>query len=52
MIGSPAVAPTLAASSTGKTFESPSAFSINVKRKVNPDRKADDGWKAVKYAGK
>ncbi|KXZ47722.1 hypothetical protein GPECTOR_33g604 [Gonium pectorale] len=36
----------------GKSFESPSAFSITVKRKLNPDRKADDGWKAVKYAGK
>ncbi|GFR52206.1 hypothetical protein Agub_g14746 [Astrephomene gubernaculifera] len=36
----------------GQTFESPSAFSISVKRKLNPERKADDGWKAVKYAGK
>ncbi|PNW74196.1 hypothetical protein CHLRE_13g589050v5 [Chlamydomonas reinhardtii] len=36
----------------GQTFESPSAFSIFVKRKLNPERKADDGWKAVKYAGK
>ncbi|KAG1678189.1 hypothetical protein FOA52_016126 [Chlamydomonas sp. UWO 241] len=36
----------------GLTFESPSAFSIYIKRLVNPTRKADDGWKAVKYAGK
>ncbi|KAG2497303.1 hypothetical protein HYH03_004886 [Edaphochlamys debaryana] len=36
----------------GQSFESPSAFSISVKRKLNPERKADDGWKAVKYAGK
>ncbi|GIL62504.1 hypothetical protein Vafri_16714 [Volvox africanus] len=36
----------------GQSFESPSAFSIYVKRKLNPERKADDGWKAVKYAGK
>ncbi|EFJ49022.1 hypothetical protein VOLCADRAFT_117378, partial [Volvox carteri f. nagariensis] len=36
----------------GQAFESPSAFSIWVKRKLNPERKADDGWKAVKYAGK
>lgn len=36
----------------GQSFESPSAFSIRVKRKLNPERKADDGWKAVKYAGK
>lgn len=33
----------------GHTFESPSAFSIHVKRLVNPSRKADDGWKTVKY---
>lgn len=33
-------------------FESPSAFSIYLKRLVNPTRKADDGWKTVKYAGK
>jgi hypothetical protein len=38
----------------GKTmvFESPSAFSIYLKRLVNPTRKADDGWKSVKYEGK
>ena len=36
----------------GACFESPSAFSIYVKRLVNPTRKADDGWKAVKYEGK
>lgn len=34
------------------TFESPSAFSIFLKRMVNPNRKADDGWKTVKYNGK
>lgn len=33
-------------------FESPSAFSIALKRLVNPLRKADDGWKTVKYNGK
>lgn len=35
----------------GMTFESPSAFSIYLKRLVNPGRKADDGWKTVKYSG-
>lgn len=34
------------------TFDSPSAFSIHVKRTVNPTRKADDGWKSIKYQGK
>lgn len=34
------------------TFDSPSAFSIYLKRLVNPSRKADDGWKTVKYDGK
>lgn len=34
------------------SFDSPSAFSIYLKRLVNPTRKADDGWKAVKYAGR
>lgn len=33
-------------------FESPSAFSIFLKRLVNPSRKADDGWKTVKYNGR
>lgn len=32
-----------------RTFRSPSAFSVYVKRKVNPSRKADDGWTSVKY---
>eukprot|EP00889_Picochlorum_renovo_P007167 jgi/Picre1/34197/NNA_001671.t1 len=32
-------------------FDSPSAFSIFIKRLVNPTRKADDGWKSVKYNG-
>ena len=34
------------------TFESPSAFSIFLKRMVNPNRKADDGWKTVKFNGR
>ena len=34
------------------TFESPSAFSIFFKRLVNPSRKADDGWKTVRFQGK
>jgi len=34
------------------TFESPSAFSIYLKRLINPSRKADDGWKTVKYRGR
>jgi hypothetical protein len=34
------------------TFESPSSFSIYMKRLVNPSRKADDGWKTVRYGGK
>ncbi|KAF6257396.1 hypothetical protein COO60DRAFT_1235274 [Scenedesmus sp. NREL 46B-D3] len=33
-------------------FDSPSAFSIYLKRLINPARKADDGWKTVKYLGK
>lgn len=32
-------------------FDSPSAFSIHLKRLVNPTRKADDGWKSVRYNG-
>lgn len=28
----------------GAQFKSPSAFSVHVKRKQNPGRKADDGW--------
>lgn len=32
-------------------FDSPSAFSIYLKRLVNPTRKADDGWKSVRYNG-
>ena len=36
----------------GRVFESPSAFSIAVKRRVNPGRKADDGWKSVKVRGR
>lgn len=30
----------------GQQFKSPSAFSVHVKRKQNPGRKADDGWYA------
>lgn len=37
---------------TGSKFDSPSSFSIHVKRLVNPTRKADDGWKTVKYKGR
>jgi hypothetical protein len=33
----------------GKTFQSPSAWAIYVKRLANPDKKADDGWKSVRY---
>ena len=33
-------------------FDSPSAFSIYLKRLVNPSRKADDGWKSVRYEGR
>ncbi|GAX74535.1 hypothetical protein CEUSTIGMA_g1984.t1 [Chlamydomonas eustigma] len=36
----------------GITFESPSSFSVYVKRLQNPTRKADDGWKAIKYDGR
>lgn len=32
-----------------KFFDSPSAFSIHLKRLINPARKADDGWKTVKF---
>jgi hypothetical protein len=35
----------------GMHFDSPSAFSIFVKRLTTPGRKADDGWKTVRYAG-
>ncbi|KAK9845836.1 hypothetical protein WJX81_003853 [Elliptochloris bilobata] len=35
----------------GQAFRSPSAFSVYVKRKVNPSRKADDGWTSVHYNG-
>ncbi|KAK3287237.1 hypothetical protein CYMTET_5239 [Cymbomonas tetramitiformis] len=31
-------------------FASPSAWSIFVKRIVTPEKKADDGWKSVKYS--
>jgi hypothetical protein len=36
----------------GLSFESPSAWSIYLKRLVTPNRKADDGWKTIKYEGK
>jgi hypothetical protein len=31
-------------------FASPSAWSIHCKRLANPSKKADDGWKSVRYA--
>ena len=33
----------------GELWESPSSWSIHVKRRVFPDKKADDGWKSVFY---
>jgi len=33
------------------SFQSVSAFSLAFKRSVKPDRKADDGWKCVRYVG-
>lgn len=33
-------------------FGSPSAFSVYIKRLVTPTRKADDGWKSVRFGGK
>jgi hypothetical protein len=38
--------------SSGVLFDSPSAASIYIKRLVNPTRKADDGWKSIKYGGR
>ena len=35
----------------GREFAFVSHFSLAVKRKVNPGRKADDGWKCVAYNG-
>jgi len=35
----------------GHFFDVPSAFSLYIKRLTQPDRKADDGWKSVTYAG-
>jgi len=32
-------------------YESPSSFSITVKRSINPTKAADCGWKSVKYDG-
>ena len=34
---------------SGEEFATPSAFAMYVKRLVNPMKKADDGWKTVKY---
>lgn len=34
------------------SFETPSAWSLYLKRMTNPDKKVDDGWKCVKYLGK
>ena len=33
----------------GQTFTSPSAWAIFAKRLTNPTKKADDGWKSVRY---
>lgn len=33
----------------GQRFTSPSAFAIFAKRITNPTKKADDGWKSVRY---
>ena len=33
----------------GQTFTSPSAWAIFAKRITNPTKKADDGWKSVRY---
>ena len=35
----------------GTTYVSPSSWSLAIKQRVNPTRKADDGWKCVKYQG-
>tara|TARA_B110000459_G_scaffold159626_1_gene175182 strand:- start:507 stop:2279 length:1773 start_codon:yes stop_codon:yes gene_type:complete len=32
-------------------YQSVSAFSVAFKRSIKPDRKADDGWKSVRYIG-
>jgi len=32
-------------------FRTPSGFSLYVKKLITPMRKADDGWKSVKYQG-
>ncbi|KAK3268050.1 hypothetical protein CYMTET_23423 [Cymbomonas tetramitiformis] len=36
----------------GTVYVSPSAWSLAIKRRINPTRKADDGWKCVKYNGR
>ena len=36
----------------GEEWESPSAWSITVKRRLFPEKKADDGWKSVMHQGK
>ncbi|CAG9464442.1 unnamed protein product [Pedinophyceae sp. YPF-701] len=35
----------------GKEFASAGAFSLHVKRKTQPGKARDDGWKSVKYRG-
>lgn len=35
----------------GVVFSSPSAFSLYVRRKINPSRRIDDGWSSVKFDG-
>jgi len=36
----------------GREFTSPSAWAIYAKRLTNPTKKADDGWKSVRYSSK
>jgi hypothetical protein len=36
----------------GQSFKSPSSFSIHCKRKLNPSKRADDGWLSVTYEGR
>ena len=35
----------------GTAYASPSAFSIALKRKLQPDKKGDNGWTSVRYNG-
>ena len=38
--------------SVNEPYESPSRFSVEIKQITNPTRKADDGWKSIKYQGR